>query len=172
MVECRHKTILGRKTDPAPSWRRPVFEIKSAFFAAVVFKLLQGSQGHFMEKRTLSNNRVLVADDESSVREALKILLGVDRYVVTEAIDGKDALALFSKESYDLVIIDYAMPGMGGEELAENIRRLAPTQPIIMATGQVESLTGRNLAADLILVKPFALSELRDCIAKVLAIRA
>lgn len=124
-----------------------------------------------MEKRILAGKRVLVADDERSVRDALRILLGFDCYEVTEAVDGKDALALFSMETYDLVITDYAMPRMGGEELALQIKRLAPAQPIIMATGHAEGLKGRKQAADVILEKPFALSELRNSISKVLGFR-
>ena len=121
-----------------------------------------------MEKRNLARKRVLVADDELSVREALKLLLGLDRHEVTEAVDGKDALALFSRQTFDLVITDYFMPRMCGEELAAQIRRLVPTQPIIMATGHVESLVGRKQTADVLMAKPFGLSELRDNIAKVL----
>jgi len=123
-----------------------------------------------MEKWDSTIKRVLVADDELSVRQALKFLLGVDRYQVTEAVDGKDALALFSRESYDLVITDCAMPRMGGEELAMQIKRLAPSQPIIMTTGHAEGLGGTQ-AADDILTKPFALSELRKSIAKVLGFK-
>src|SRR5262245_3569536 len=108
-----------------------------------------------MEKWDSTTKRVLVADDDLSVRQALRFLLGVDRYQVTEAVDGKDALALFSRESYDLVITDCAMPRMGGEELVMQIKRLAPAQPIIMTTGHAESLGGRKQAADDILTKPF-----------------
>jgi DNA-binding response OmpR family regulator len=124
-----------------------------------------------MEKWILSGKRVLVADDERNVREALRFLLDVDRYEVTEAVDGEDALALFSREPYDLVITDYAMPRMCGEELVVQIKRLAPSQPIIMATGHAEGLVGRKQAADAILSKPFALSELRHSIAKVMGFK-
>jgi CheY-like chemotaxis protein len=124
-----------------------------------------------MQNSILARGRVLVADDEPSVREALKILLGFDRYEVTEAVDGKDALTLFSRAAYDLVITDYAMPRMGGDELAVQIKRLAPAQPIIMATGHAERLAGMKQTVDAILAKPFALGELRRSIAKVLGFK-
>lgn len=124
-----------------------------------------------MEERIFAEKRVLVADDERSVREAFKCLLSVDRHKVTEAVDGKHALDLFAKAHYDLVITDYAMPKMGGEELVKAIKRLAPQQPIIMATAHAEHVQARTRTRKLVLSKPFALNELRDMIARALSLQ-
>ena len=171
MVGTRSEAIPRGQIGAAAPKCHAISEIRTTCVAALAFKLLFDSHSDSMGKWNLASKRVLVADDEQSVREALKFLLGVDRYEVTEAVDGKDALALFSREHYDLVITDYAMPRMGGEELASQIKRLAPSQPIIMTTGHAEGLTGNKQTADAILAKPFALSELRNSIAKVLRLK-
>lgn len=71
-----------------------------------------------------SAKHILVVDDDASVRSSLKILLTIDRHEVTEAANGQDALYLFTGAPFDLVIIDYFMPDMLGDELAQNLRRI------------------------------------------------
>src|SRR6266700_3626046 len=107
--------------------------------------------------------RILVAEDEPGVREALVLLLSLDGHTVTEASDGKQALELFRQTRFDLVITDYVMPQMKGDELAANISRLAPAQPIIMISAHAQSLaeSGRTLTGvGAVLGKPFMLADL------------
>lgn len=116
----------------------------------------------------VSQKRILVAEDDQSARESLNLLLRIDRHEVIEATNGKQALDLFAREHFDLVILDYAMPEMQGSELALNIRRLAPTQPILMVTAYFEKLVDSRWPVDAVLSKPFAINELRQVVARLL----
>ena len=127
---------------------------------------------NLVDRCVLTEKHILVADDDQSVREALRFLLSVDRHTVTEAVDGRQALDLFAKQRFDLVITDYAMPGIGGEELVQEIRKLAPEHPIIMATAHAENLPIQTKNRSSTLPKPFALNELRIAIASVMGLEA
>ena len=72
---------------------------------------------------------ILLVEDDPAVRESIRLLLSIDRHTVTEAANGREALHIFTGSRYDLVITDYLMPEMLGDELAQNIKNLAPTQP-------------------------------------------
>jgi len=110
--------------------------------------------------------RILLVDDDASVRSAIKLLLSIDRHTVTEAAGGNEALHLFTGAQYDLVILDYFMPDMLGEELAQHIRQLAPGQPILMLTAYLEKLVDTGQTPDLRLGKPVTHDELRWAITK------
>src|SRR6266571_3513553 len=119
-----------------------------------------------MEQNRISARHILVVEDDPSARESIKLLLTIDRHAVTEAKDGKEALDLVSREPFDLVLLDYAMPGMQGWEVALNIRRIAPALPILMVTAYLEKLSGADTPVNAVLGKPFAMDELRSAIAK------
>jgi len=119
-----------------------------------------------MEQGRIVRKRILLADDQPEVRSTIKLLLRLDEHSVVEAGNGREALDLFSRDRFDLVITDYAMPEMRGDELAENLKRLAPSQPILMLTGSVEALGGAKNPVDALLRKPFSLGELRRAIAQ------
>src|SRR5437763_1248440 len=95
----------------------------------------------------VSHRNILVAEDEPGVREALILLLSLDGHTVTEAADGRQALELFRHGRFDLVITDYVMPQMKGDELAAHIHLLKPSQPVIMVSAHAQSLAdaGRPL---------------------------
>lgn len=112
--------------------------------------------------------RILLAEDDPSARESLNLLLRIDRHTVVEAGNGREALDLFAKEPFDLVILDYAMPEMQGNELAVHIKRLAPAQPILLVTAYYEKLVDSDLTVDAILSKPFGVEDLRQSIARLL----
>ncbi len=107
-------------------------------------------------------------DDDDGARESMKLLLGIDGHRVTEARDGHEALGRFSRGRFDLVITDYLMPNMLGDELVHSIRYIAPEQPILMVTAYFENLDC-DMPADAILSKPFGVDELRLAIAKPIA---
>lgn len=116
--------------------------------------------------------RILVAEDEPGVREALVLLLSLDGHNVTEATNGKEALEIFQTDRFDVVITDYAMPTMKGDELAANINHLKPTQPVIMISAHAQTLadSGNPLTGiKVVLAKPFMLADLREALANVLA---
>jgi CheY-like chemotaxis protein len=108
---------------------------------------------------------ILLVDDERSVREIVRDFLLLDQHTVVEANNGAEALALFRKGPFDVVIIDLKMPFMTGDELAVFIKRVAPHQPIIMLTGHAGMVT-RFQGVNILLAKPVDLPKLQDAIAK------
>jgi len=113
--------------------------------------------------------RILVVDDEPLVCDALKMMLSFDGHTVETAGNGKEALALFAKGRFDLVITDWKMPLMKGDELAAAIKAQDPEQPVVMITAHTEILqsTGNPLkGVDAVIGKPFLLETLRTAVAK------
>lgn len=110
--------------------------------------------------------RILLAEDHPEVRQTVKLLLGMDQHSVAEATNGREALDLFAPDRFDLVITDYAMPVMRGDELAASIKQVAPSQPILMISGSVEQWNGLAPSVDALLSKPFGFQDLRRAIAK------
>ena len=112
-----------------------------------------------------SRKHILLVDDDPAARESIKLLLNIDRHTVTEAADGSEALELFKAGKYDLVIADYFMPGMHGDELAQNIWLLAPEQRVLIMTAYFEKLLAAGKPADAMLGKPLSVDELRRAVA-------
>ena len=113
--------------------------------------------------------RILLVDDQESVREAISFLLRLDHHTVIEAADGVVALELFMRGRFDLVITDFDMPRMKGNELAAKIKQAHPTQPILMLTAYAERLRDSDNPVDVILDKPFQLQDLRQAMAELLS---
>ena len=121
-----------------------------------------------------SQSRILVVDDEPFVCDAVKMMLTFDGHEVETASNGKEALALFEKGQYDLVITDFAMPNMKGDELAAAIKAKSPKQPVVMITAYAEMLqsSGNPLTGvDFVISKPFLLENLREAITKVTSLK-
>ena len=119
--------------------------------------------------------RILVVDDEPLVCDAVKLMLDFDGHEVETASNGKEALAKLEKDRFDLVITDYEMPGMKGDELAAAIKARDTKQAVVMITAYAELLqASRNplLGVDFLLSKPFLLENLREAIAKVTPVAA
>lgn len=119
-------------------------------------------------------NRILVVDDEDIVRVLLKEILVEQGYDVTEAADGKQALELLGKKSFDLIITDMVMPGMNGIELLQAAFRIDPTYQVIMITGypSVENAVRLvNLGAADYIVKPFNVDLIKITVAKTLELK-
>lgn len=108
--------------------------------------------------------RILVVDDEESIREFLNIMLKKDGYDVTLAEDGERAKELLEKKSFSLVISDLQMPKLNGMELLKHIRAQHPDILVMMITafGSTESaVEAMKLGAYDYLTKPFKLDEVR-----------
>jgi two-component system chemotaxis response regulator CheY len=98
------------------------------------------------------------------------MMLEFDGHRVETASGGKEALALMEKGQFDLVITDFEMPVMKGDELAAAIKARLPNQPVVMITAYAEMLqaSGNRLnGVDLVISKPFLLENLREAITKV-----
>ena len=122
-----------------------------------------------LKRRSPSRKRILLVDDQQSVREAINLLLSLDEHTVVEAANGAEALDLFMRDHFDLVITDFEMPNMKGNELATRIKQASPAQPILMITAYAEQLGDSDNPVDAILDKPFQLEDLRQAMAKLLS---
>ncbi len=111
--------------------------------------------------------RILVVDDELSMREFLKILLEKSGYGVAVAPDGATALEIIKNETVDLVITDIRMPGMSGLELLTELKQQRADLPVIMITAFASPddavLAMKNGAFDYI-TKPFNVDEIKAVI--------
>lgn len=119
------------------------------------------------QQDALLGKRILLVDDERAVRETVRELLCFDEHEVVEANNGAEALRIFAQDQFDLVLTDWRMPFVEGDELACKIRELAPRQRILMITGHPNKPSRMN-PVDAILYKPFNLDDLRQMMAKLL----
>ncbi len=120
------------------------------------------------KQRKLLRKRILLVDDQRPVRDAVNLLLGLDGHAVVGAASGAEALALFKPGHFDLVITDFEMPQMRGDELATRIKQVSPSQPILMITAYAERLGDAGNPVDAVLNKPFQLEDLRRAIVELL----
>lgn len=105
--------------------------------------------------------KILLVEDEAKIRKIVKSYLQ-ENYQISEAEDGKKALELFSKNIYDLIILDLMLPKISGEEVCQKIRQISEI-PIIMLTAkssEENKIEGFNFGADDYLTKPFSPREL------------
>ena len=116
------------------------------------------------------NEKILVVDDELSIRQILETRLSIRGYTVILAANGEEALDLFRKEQPNLVILDIMLPKIDGYEVCSEIRKESPV-PIIMLTalGDIsDRVMGLELGADDYVMKPFSPKELEARIRSVL----
>jgi len=107
--------------------------------------------------------RILLVDDESAIRRALRPPLIELGFQVAEASRGEEALQALRSSQYDVVLLDVNMPGIGGIETLRRIRAFAPRLPILMLTvrdGEEEKVEALELGADDYVTKPFSTREL------------
>jgi PAS domain S-box-containing protein len=108
--------------------------------------------------------RILAVDDDGLILTTMVMLLEIMGHEPVEASSGEQALKVLHDNEVDLVITDYAMPGMSGAELVEAIRQQWPDLPVIVASGYAEAGAG-NLRVDR-LSKPYGRQELSEAIHK------
>jgi two-component system KDP operon response regulator KdpE len=116
-------------------------------------------------KKEVSNSEagaILVVDDDSSIRRALRVTLSGMGFTVVEAARGEEALSLVRMTRFDVVLLDVDMPGMGGVETCRLIRRAVARLPILMLTvmdSEDDKVLALDAGADDYITKPFQLRE-------------
>jgi len=116
-------------------------------------------------------NRIMVVDDEESIRIMLKRVLSGNQYEIDEAANGAEALAKVQKEKYSAILLDLRMPEMNGLQVIEKMKEMDINMPIIMmsAYGTVpEAVEAMKLGAMDYLVKPFDLDELKMTLERII----
>lgn len=116
--------------------------------------------------------RILIAEDDSMVREVMYVYLSEDGYEVTTASNGREGVEAFAKDNgaFDLFITDRAMPEMGGDQVALEAKRINPSVPVILLTGFGELMNSEGEkppGVDLVVGKPFTIASLREALRKV-----
>jgi two-component system KDP operon response regulator KdpE len=107
--------------------------------------------------------RILIVDDESAIRRALRPPLLELGFQVVEASRGEEALLTLRASAFDVVLLDINMPGIGGMETLRRIRAFAPRLPILMLTvrdQEEDKVAALDLGADDYVTKPFSTREL------------
>lgn len=114
-----------------------------------------------------SSLRVLLVDDEAAMRRALRTPLNQLGFQTVEVSRGEEALRLVRTESFDVVLLDIQMPGIGGMKTLARLRALAPRLPILMLTvldSEEQKVEALECGADDYITKPFSI---RECIARI-----
>ncbi len=114
--------------------------------------------------------RILIVEDEPRLRALLRLYLEREGYVVTDAGDGRAALAAFEADGADLVVLDLMLPGMQGETVLEGLREHGDV-PILITSAKrsdAERIAGLRMGADDYLAKPFNPHELTARVAAIL----
>jgi DNA-binding response OmpR family regulator len=109
------------------------------------------------------NAHILIAEDDTAIRQGLLATLESEGYAVTAAADGAQALKLFRQRPYELVILDVMMPRASGYDVCRELRAQGARAPILFLTAKGEELdkvVGLKLGADDYLTKPFGVNEL------------
>ncbi len=118
----------------------------------------------------MRKGKILVVDDEASIRQIVEARLNMSGFIVETAVDGEDALKVFSKSNFDLVVLDVMMPKIDGLQVCKTLRKQHDT-PIIMLTARGEipdRINALEMGADDYLTKPFSPRELEARIKAVL----
>jgi len=119
-----------------------------------------------------SQHKILVIDDDTAVRESLRLYLEDLGFLVAEAADGRDGLAQFNRDAPDVVLVDLRMPEVDGHRVLEKLSREAPDTPLIIISGTgriADTVEALRLGAWDYILKPIAdLSILGHAIAKAL----
>jgi PAS domain S-box-containing protein len=120
---------------------------------------------------------VLVVDDEPSIRNILRVGLESEGFNVIEAEDGAEGLAAFMRHrsSISIVLLDWTMPRMGGDEVLAELRKVAPNQPVVLMSGYSEEEVMAALPREAVLgflSKPCSVKDAVAVVQRALAIRA
>jgi signal transduction histidine kinase len=150
----------GVRIQTAPDKGTSVSVFLPRALSAPLHEILVEPIGH---DQSLKDIKVLVVDDDSAVREVTAGILADLGYGVVEAGSGGAALDLLDREDgIDLLLLDFAMPGMNGAELAREARARRPDVPILFVTGYADTAALGEAGEDGILRKPYLEGELAE----------
>jgi len=113
--------------------------------------------------------RVLVIDDDDSVRAVLVETLKTAGYRVAEAADGRQGLALANSVQPDIAVVDFLMPGMTGDEVGRRLQRVMPGLPLVFVSGYFDTLALDGISGAVVLRKPFDTRALMNAVGSALA---
>ena len=134
-------------------------------FTIVLPVALEGKEAvapHAMIK-PVKSARILVIDDEDTVREVLEKMLSQVNHRVTVAQNGDEGLRQFQEKEFDIVLTDLGMPGMSGWEVCQKIKKMNPYTPVGMITGwgmEVSQSKMEECGLDFIIAKPFDFNQI------------
>lgn len=106
--------------------------------------------------------KVLVVEDEQSLREALVFFLEKEGHQVLEAVDGEEAIRVFENSGADIILLDLMLPKIDGNQVCKQIRQ-SSNVPIIMLTAkdsEIDKIVGLEIGADDYVTKPYSTREL------------
>ncbi|MEK7713423.1 MAG: response regulator, partial [Deltaproteobacteria bacterium] len=112
----------------------------------------------------MAKSKILIVDDEVSMREFLEIMLSKEGYKVSSSGSGKEALKMLNDTIYDLIVSDVQMPGMNGIELLRNVKEVCPDTTVIMITAYASTESGveaMKAGAYDYITKPFKVDEIK-----------
>jgi len=113
---------------------------------------------------------ILVVDDERQVRRFMAESLRTQGFAVTDVSSGEAGLAALREGRFDLLVADFAMPGMNGAELARQARTLQPDLRVLIVSGYANSAALEEVLGEArMLRKPFAIAELMEAVTRALA---
>lgn len=142
------------------------------FFSFFICMTFDTTLIHFygmIYKMKVMNMKLLIVEDELSIRELIRMNISRYGYLCECAKDGEEALAMIENNKYDLILLDIMLPKINGYELMEYIKSLKTPVIFITAKSSVkERVLGLHMGADDYLVKPFAIEELMARIESVL----
>ncbi len=116
--------------------------------------------------------RLLVVDDDDDVRQILVDGLRLEGFEVFEAADGAAGLLALEREIPDALVVDYAMPGMNGAEVAKRARSLRPNLPVVFCSGYADTLALDDIEDAPLFRKPVTVSALGRAVADLVAAQA
>lgn len=122
----------------------------------------------------MSQRRLVIADDDETIRALLRMTLAEEEYDIVEAADGNEALERVAEGRPDLVLLDWKMPGQHGSLVLDELKARHPTLPVIVLTAEQQDhhrALAESLRADAFLTKPFSPLELLETIERLLAER-
>lgn len=115
-------------------------------------------------KKTMTNrSAILTIEDDPAIRRGIVDALEFNGYRVLESGDGNDGMSKAVESNYDLLLLDLALPGTPGLEILRQVRKVRPTQPVIILTAkgdESDRVRGLKEGADDYVVKPFSIKEL------------
>ena len=117
-------------------------------------------------QNSIQRPKILLVDDMDDFRMTMKWFLTSHDYAVDSASSAEEAISLFRPEVHQLVMTDNSMPGMTGAELAQILKRLSPSTPILMHTGSPPT---DQTFLDVVIQKPARLFVLKAAIDKLLS---